>query len=42
MASAYEDDELQLATWIVDCDQRLRMTRHFHRVRTAAAAIRKP
>ena len=33
LASAYEGDELQLATWIVDCDQRLRMTRHFQLVR---------
>jgi acyl-CoA thioester hydrolase len=29
LAAAYEDDELQLATWIVDWDQRLRMTRRF-------------
>ena len=33
LASAYEGDELQLATWIVDCDQRLRMTRRFQLVR---------
>lgn len=25
----HEDDELQLATWIIDWDQRLRMTRRF-------------
>ncbi|AIR91555.1 acyl-CoA thioesterase [Pseudomonas cremoricolorata] len=29
LAAGYEDDELQLATWIVEWDQRLRMTRHF-------------
>ncbi|MCY1183342.1 hypothetical protein D9M73_239530 [compost metagenome] len=29
LAAAYEGDELQLATWIVDWDQRLKMTRHF-------------
>ncbi|MCV4341428.1 acyl-CoA thioesterase [Pseudomonas capsici] len=29
LASAYEDDELQLATWIVDWDKRLKMTRCF-------------
>jgi acyl-CoA thioester hydrolase len=29
LAAAYEGDELQLATWIVDWDQRLRMTRRF-------------
>ncbi|HEX8594046.1 MAG TPA: thioesterase family protein [Pseudomonas sp.] len=29
LASAYEDDELQLATWIVDWDRRLKMTRRF-------------
>ncbi|TDV72045.1 thioesterase family protein [Pseudomonas sp. LP_7_YM] len=29
LASAYQDDELQLATWIVDWDQRLKMTRRF-------------
>ncbi|VVM91578.1 hypothetical protein PS623_02812 [Pseudomonas fluorescens] len=29
LAAGYEDDELQLATWIVDWDQRLRMTRRF-------------
>ncbi|NQD78531.1 acyl-CoA thioesterase, partial [Pseudomonas sp. CM27] len=28
-AAGYEDDELQLATWIIDWDQRLRMTRRF-------------
>ena len=29
LAAGYEDDELQLATWIIDWDQRLRMTRRF-------------
>ncbi|MEB0078981.1 thioesterase family protein [Pseudomonas sp. CCI3.2] len=29
LTSAYEDDELQLATWIVSSDQRLKMTRRF-------------
>ncbi|MBC3413187.1 acyl-CoA thioesterase [Pseudomonas sp. SWRI107] len=29
LAAAYQDDELQLATWIVDWDMRLRMTRRF-------------
>jgi acyl-CoA thioester hydrolase len=29
LAAGYEGDELQLATWIVDWDQRLRMTRRF-------------
>ena len=29
LAAAYEGDELQLATWIVDWDQRLKMTRRF-------------
>jgi len=29
LAAAYEGEELQLATWIVDWDQRLKMTRHF-------------
>lgn len=29
LASAYEDDELELATWIVDWDRRLKMTRRF-------------
>ena len=33
LAAAYEDDELQLATWIVDWDQRLKMTRHFQLIR---------
>ncbi|MDH0745568.1 acyl-CoA thioesterase [Pseudomonas sp. GD03842] len=29
LASAYQEDELQLATWIVDWDQKIRMTRRF-------------
>jgi acyl-CoA thioester hydrolase len=29
LASAYQEDELQLATWIVEWDQRLKMTRRF-------------
>ncbi|MDZ5602203.1 thioesterase family protein [Pseudomonas sp. RP23018S] len=29
LAAGYEDDELQLATWIVEWDQRLRMVRRF-------------
>lgn len=29
LASAYENDELVLATWIVDWDRRLKMTRRF-------------
>lgn len=29
LASAYENDELVLGTWIVDWDQRLKMTRRF-------------
>ncbi|CRM17568.1 thioesterase family protein [Pseudomonas sp. FH4] len=33
LAAGYEGDELQLATWIVDWDQRLKMTRHFQLMR---------
>ncbi|WP_434772141.1 acyl-CoA thioesterase [Pseudomonas entomophila] len=29
LAATHQDDELQLATWIVDWDQRLRMNRRF-------------
>ena len=29
LASAYEDQKLQMATWIVESDQRLKMARHF-------------
>ncbi|MBD8493166.1 acyl-CoA thioesterase [Pseudomonas syringae] len=35
LASAYENDELQLATWIVDWDKRLKMTRRFQLRRPA-------
>lgn len=35
LASAYENDELQLATWIVDWDKRLKMTRRFQLRRAA-------
>ena len=35
LASAYESDQLQLATWIVESDQRLKMTRHFQLKRPA-------
>lgn len=35
LASAYEGDQLQLATWIVESDQRLKMTRHFQLRRPA-------
>ncbi|RMQ41951.1 hypothetical protein ALQ04_02457 [Pseudomonas cichorii] len=35
LASAYEADELQLATWIVDWDKRLKMTRCFQLKRPA-------
>jgi acyl-CoA thioester hydrolase len=38
LAAAYEDDELQLATWIVDWDQRLKMTRHFQLKRPSDGA----
>ena len=33
LAAGYEGDELQLATWIVDWDQRLKMTRRFQLMR---------
>jgi acyl-CoA thioester hydrolase len=35
LASAYEDQELQMATWIVESDQRLKMDRRFQLVRPA-------
>ncbi|WNW10828.1 thioesterase family protein [Pseudomonas sp. DTU_2021_1001937_2_SI_NGA_ILE_001] len=35
LASAYEHDALQLATWIVDWDRRLKMTRRFQLRRPA-------
>ncbi|MCF4994503.1 acyl-CoA thioesterase [Pseudomonas syringae] len=38
LAAAYEGDELQLATWIVDWDQRLKMTRHFQLIRPSDKA----
>ena len=37
LAAAYEGDQLQLATWIVESDQRLKMTRYFQLVRPADA-----
>jgi len=33
LAAAYENDELQMATWIVDSDQKLKMTRRFQLMR---------
>ncbi|MDE3735150.1 MULTISPECIES: thioesterase family protein [Pseudomonas] len=33
LAAAYEDQELQMATWIVESDQRLKMDRLFQLVR---------
>lgn len=35
LAAAYKGDTLQLATWIVDSDQRLKMKRSFQLVRPA-------
>ena len=35
LASAYEEQELQMATWIVESDQRLKMDRRFQLVRPA-------
>ena len=37
LASAYEDNELQIGTWIVESDQRLKMTRRFQLIRPADA-----
>ena len=37
LASAYEGEALQLATWIIESDQRLKMTRHFQLVRPCDA-----
>lgn len=37
LAAAYEGEQLQLATWIVQSDQRLKMTRHFQLVRPSDA-----
>ena len=33
LASAYEDQQLQMATWIVESDQRLKMDRRFQLIR---------
>lgn len=38
LAAAYEGDQLQLGTWIVESDQRLRMTRHFQLMRPSDAS----
>jgi acyl-CoA thioester hydrolase len=38
LASAYEDQELQMATWIVESDQRLKMDRRFQLIRPADGA----
>jgi acyl-CoA thioester hydrolase len=38
LASAYCDDDLQLATWIVESDQRLKMNRRFQLWRPSDAA----
>lgn len=35
LAAAYEGDRLQLATWIVESDQRLKMKRNFQLIRPA-------
>ncbi len=35
LASAYADQQLQMATWIIESDHRLKMTRHFQLVRPA-------
>ncbi|MGY4534815.1 acyl-CoA thioester hydrolase [Pseudomonas sp. TE3786] len=35
LASAYEGDDLQVATWIIESDQKLRMSRHFQLIRPA-------
>ena len=35
LAAAYQGDRLQLATWIVQSDQRLKMKRNFQLVRPA-------
>lgn len=37
LAAAYENEELQLATWIVESDHRLKMSRHFQLIRPADA-----
>lgn len=38
LAAAYEDDQLVLATWIVEWDQRLKMQRRFQLIRPADGA----
>ncbi|WP_434681065.1 acyl-CoA thioesterase [Pseudomonas sp. R1-18] len=38
LASAYENDELELATWIVDWDRKLKMSRRFQLRRPADGA----
>jgi len=42
LASAHEGDELELGTWILDWDRRLKMTRHFQlrRPRDGAVVLR--
>ncbi|MBS7690066.1 acyl-CoA thioesterase [Pseudomonas lalucatii] len=35
LASAYEEQQLQMATWIVESDQRLKMDRRFQLIRPA-------
>ena len=35
LAAAYQGDQLQLGTWIVDSDQRLKMKRNFQLIRPA-------
>src|SRR5690606_17033305 len=37
LAAAYENEELQMATWIIESDHRLKMTRHFQLTRPADA-----
>lgn len=38
LVAAYENEELQMGTWIVESDHRLKMTRHFQLVRPADGA----
>ncbi|MNZ51296.1 Acyl-ACP thioesterase [compost metagenome] len=38
LLAAYEGEELQMGTWIVESDQRLRMKRHFQLIRPSDAA----
>ncbi|MCH4810625.1 acyl-CoA thioesterase [Vreelandella neptunia] len=37
LAPAFVGDELQLATWIVDCDERFSLTRRFQLIRVSDA-----